>query len=767
MRFHSMYGVFPRGYGKCVTGDSLLFTEDGIKEIGEYFNYSEPDNDEYIPLDIKLVNRNGDLEQSIMGVSSGLRDTKRVITEEGYELEGTKVHPVLVISEEGNIEWEQLQNINPGDYVLINRKNNVWGKETKLSFDMESYMDQYNNDPTDKIIPKHILESSKETMVNFISGLCNANSVFGPDYYQIIVGSEKMSKQLQTVLLNFGVVSNRTKENNKYILTMYGYYAYRFFMEMGFEYNYTEEQLDLISKHNNDYFYSKVKTVEDDEKYVYDLSLLDTHSFISNGFVSHNTFNEVIVMFLTCVLYPGMEMSLTAQTKENAAELLKDKHNDIVKKYPWFKNEIFDYKFSKNDAEITFMNESRIDILANHNSSKGQRRNVLKIEEAALIDNVVLEDALIPIVEHGRMTVGALAMNNPEELDQKVSYFTTSGFRGSDEFERSLKMVDDMSALKGNLVLGSDWHLGCWYGRGSTKQQILKKKRDMSPIAFAQNYESKWSGASKDAIADINKLLKLRVLGSPILSNDGKHEDEIYLSMDVARSESAANNKSSIAILRVIRNKEERIKNIQLVNLVNLKTGSTYSDQVLALKRLVEIYKPKKVIYDHNGLGKGIGDELVRSHKDPVNGETYPAIKIENVDIYVEDKEAKNIGYGVTSQGINTDIITNFMNMVESEILEILVKKTNTAHLNLSEHEMMPYVETDMLIEEIANIKIKHLSGGKMTEQRISRRVDKDRYSALVYGLYYIKEFCDKRKKKEDVDISKLFTFHKPKTRRR
>jgi len=86
------------------------------------------------------------------------------------------------------------------------------------------------------------------------------------------------------------------------------------------------------------------------------------------------TFNEEIVMFIACVFFPGIEFSLTAQTKENAAELLKDKFNDILKKYPWFKNEIFSSKFSKNDAEIVFVNNSRIDVLANSSTSKGQRR---------------------------------------------------------------------------------------------------------------------------------------------------------------------------------------------------------------------------------------------------------------------------------------------------------------------------------------------------------------------------------------------------------
>ena len=38
------------------------------------------------------------------------------------------------------------------------------------------------------------------------------------------------------------------------------------------------------------------------------------------------TFCEIAACFCACILYPGVEISLTAQTKEAAAKLLKDKY---------------------------------------------------------------------------------------------------------------------------------------------------------------------------------------------------------------------------------------------------------------------------------------------------------------------------------------------------------------------------------------------------------------------------------------------------------
>ena len=73
------------------------------------------------------------------------------------------------------------------------------------------------------------------------------------------------------------------------------------------------------------------------------------------------TFDEVLAMFIVCVRYPNIELSLTAQTKENASLLLKDKYNEIVRYYPFFENEIIKTGFSKNDALILFKNGARID----------------------------------------------------------------------------------------------------------------------------------------------------------------------------------------------------------------------------------------------------------------------------------------------------------------------------------------------------------------------------------------------------------------------
>lgn len=471
------------------------------------------------------------------------------------------------------------------------------------------------------------------------------------------------------------------------------------------------------------------------------------------------TFVEDLAIYHACVFHPDIEISLSAQTKESASKLLEDKHREIIKFYPLMANEIVKSNFAKDSAEVIFTSGARVDNLANAQSSKGQRRKRLNIEESNLLNFTLYEDVLEPIPNVPRRTIGKLALINPEELNGQINFFTTSGFRGSTEFDRNLSQLDEMADLKGKILIGADWQLACEYGRGETKSQILNKKEKASPIFFAMNYESKWVGATNDALVDINKLLKLRVLNKPELKFDGK--SDYYISMDIARSQKSSNNQSSIAVLKAKRNKEGRIICIQLVNIFNLPTGLNFTSQAIEFKRTFKIYNAKMGIIDNNGLGKGCTDELLKEHIDPLTGETLECMDTVNTDDSPEIKNSRKCLYALQSQGINSDIIVNFIDMVESEKLQILEKVANNNY-DIDNKEyisniLMPSINTDLFIEEVSNLKLKPITGGKLTVEQLTKRVDKDRFSSVSYGLWYIKTFEDKASEEIDEDDPMVF----------
>lgn len=453
------------------------------------------------------------------------------------------------------------------------------------------------------------------------------------------------------------------------------------------------------------------------------------------------TFIEVLAGFLCCILFPNITIALTAQTKSNASQLLKDKYEEIIRYFPLLKNEVIKTNFSKDEASITFLNGSVYDILANAQSSKGQRRRRIAIEESALLNNELFLDALAPIVVIGRLTAGDLSVVNPEELNRQINFFTTSGFRGSDEYMRSLRMLDNMRELKGEIVLGSDWRLGCWYGRGSTKEQILQDKQRDSHVSFAQNYESKWVGCTEDSLVDVNNLLDCRSLSEPEF--ECKEGCEYVIGVDVARSQKTSNNRSSASVIKILRNKDGTVKELHLVNLFLISNALTFEAQAVEVKKIKKAYKAKCVVIDGNGLGSGLTDALLKSNLDPRTGETHEAWATKNTEHMSEDDNAEQVVYVLMPQSAQSRIITCFMDAVDGRKLKLLVKKRDT-DFSVSDKDAVikqaSHIQTDIFVEEVTNLKVKHLNNGGLTIEKVLRRIDKDRYASVAYPIWWILE---------------------------
>ena len=478
------------------------------------------------------------------------------------------------------------------------------------------------------------------------------------------------------------------------------------------------------------------------------------------------TFDEILAMVIIAIRYPNIELSITAQTRENAVRLLKDKVLEILRLYPLLENEIVKKTFSKQDAEVVFKNNAKIDALANSQSSKGLRRKRINIEESALLDNVTFEDALKPIVEVSRNTCGRLALINPEELNQQIHFFTTPGWRGSDEYNRNLQMIKNMIDLKGEMVLGSDWMLGCWYGRGSSKSQILQKKKTMSPIAFGQNYGGKWTGSSDGALININNLIKCRVLSQAELCRKND-KDEYFIGVDVARSQNTNNNQSSLIVGKVIRDKlTNRIVSIDIVNVMNIPNILNFTNQAIIVKKAKRDYNAKVVIVDGNVIGSGLVDELLKPSYDPVTKEPLGCWDTINTDNQPEIKGSEKCVYDLKAQGIQTRIVTVFIDMVDSGKLRLLEKIPDTAmnsEIRDFKSEILPFVQTDLLFEEISNLKLKATNNGSsLSVERVVRKIDKDRFSALAYLLWYVNEFESKVYQPKTQSSTPLFEFRKP-----
>ena len=499
-----------------------------------------------------------------------------------------------------------------------------------------------------------------------------------------------------------------------------------------------------------------------------DIRFQSMYGVFSRGYAK--TYTEVLDDFIVAILNPNITLSVTAQTRENAAALLQDKTNEILTHYPLLENEIEYKRFSKNDAIIKLKNGATITNLANAQTSKGRRRHRIKIEESALLNNALFEDALAPIVEVPRTTSGSLALVDPEEMNFQIHFFTTSGYRGSDEFARSVRMVNGMRNLTGDIVLGSSWRLPCYYGRGSSKTQILKKKRNSNPIFFAQNYEQKWVGCADNALVDVNKLMATRTLEEPILEAQ-RETDEYYIGVDVARSENTNNNQSAIVVIKVIRNPvNKRVAELQVVNVLGVTNKMNFKNQACMIKKLKNQYHAKMVIVDGNGLGSGLVDQLLLDSYDEITGNYIGCFDTINTDNKPENPNAEKCLFDMKAQGYQTKVVSYFINAVDSGMLKMLIRKQEQDFTDKErefyDRNVLPFVNTELLFMEIANLKLKVMSGNNLTVEKVVKKIDKDKFSALSYCIFYILEFTNQERVRPSFDPSKFIMSKQPSVRK-
>jgi ribonucleoside-diphosphate reductase alpha chain len=310
------------------------------------------------------------------------------------------------------------------------------------------------------------------------------------------------------------------------------------------------------------------------------------------------------------------------------------------------------------------------------------------------------------------------------ELNGQINRMSTSGYKNSDEYEVIRKMVGEMIDLEGSFVFGSNWFIPLHFKR--QKKSVIDKARKGNLVRFRQNYLLEWVGASDGALLNISKLMKLRTLIKPELScprdkNKNFEINEYIFGVDVARSNSESNNKTSIIILKLVRNNSGTIRQIQLVNIVSPPNGLNFKEQSIIIKRLFYLYggnldinksRVKAIVIDGNVIGRGLIDRLLEEVTDNETNEELGCFATINTTQKPETANAPKIIYDLTAQGINGDIITHFLNYVESGKLKLL-KSFEDVKPNIKtddiEQEVLAEsacVNTQLLLDEVANLRL-------------------------------------------------------------
>lgn len=223
----------------CITEDSAVVTSQGVLKITDIVG--ECVNGDYASFKYDLINENNEIEQTSHKIKFENVPTIKIKLANGFELEGTPNHPIRVLTNSWQPIWKTLDKITTEDSVII---------------DCQPYLFYYNKLHDINVGNNFIFENKFEA-IKCSQWLLKLGILCG------IIVCDKLYK--------VAVPGPYKKMVDKLFTTNIDIFNFTY---------------DVVT---SDLFCVKVNSVSHGINTVYDFTLPETHSFIANGFICHNT----------------------------------------------------------------------------------------------------------------------------------------------------------------------------------------------------------------------------------------------------------------------------------------------------------------------------------------------------------------------------------------------------------------------------------------------------------------------------------------------
>lgn len=118
------------GIIKCVLPDTMIFTENGIVEIGNFLKDAGRGYRKFSGTKIAAYKKFSEVTHSF--VSEKVPTLKISLGNTGIVLGGSYEHPVLTMNKNLQYEWKKMSSLVQGDYVAVKRGGNFWSKSNPI-----------------------------------------------------------------------------------------------------------------------------------------------------------------------------------------------------------------------------------------------------------------------------------------------------------------------------------------------------------------------------------------------------------------------------------------------------------------------------------------------------------------------------------------------------------------------------------------------------------------------------------------------------------
>lgn len=483
------------------------------------------------------------------------------------------------------------------------------------------------------------------------------------------------------------------------------------------------------------------------------------------------TFMSAIYCVSRSILYPGSRICIASGTRGQSLNVLEKITQELVPKSKELSAEIKDIRINGTDAFITFHNTSVIKVVTASDSARGNRANVLLLDEFRLIDKTTIDTVLRKFLTLRRMPLYSELTDEQRkaEYDKEKNmtmWLTSPYFKSHWSYERCLDtfkaMFDDR---RRQFICGFPYQLSIQ--EGLLDPELVEEEQlesGYSSVKFSMEFGALWYGSAEDAFFDFDTVSRNRRIKYPMLPERTSHlvqgtavritpkqngECRI-LSADIAlmSSKKHKNDASSIYINQMLPTKSGRYTSNMVFS--DEAEGLRTDEQALSIRRLFDDYDCDYLVLDTNGIGLGVYDELAKDIADPDTGQIYPALSCCNDKTMAERCTVPNARKAIwsikASAQFNSDCAfllregfrSGRIRLLETEYDAEESLKELKGYQGLSQADKvkfeLPYIHTTLLIDELTKLEHEESGGRVKVYERSGMR--KDRYSSVSYNYY-------------------------------
>lgn len=516
------------------------------------------------------------------------------------------------------------------------------------------------------------------------------------------------------------------------------------------------------------------------------------------------TYLSAVFCVIRCILYPGTKICIASGTRGQAFNVLEKIILELRPNSKELSGEIDDKETQINGtkAQVVFKNTSYIKVVTASDSARGNRANLLILDEYRMISKDVIDTILRKFLTLKRMPkYDALT-----KAERKVAYASE---KNKTIYLSSAYFVDHWSYLKctdtckfmindtkSQFVCGLPYQLSIAEGLlDSSAVEDEMAETDFNELKFAMEYEAIWYGNTEGAFFDFNSISKNRRIKYPMLpghlavklnnSQDirikPKDVNEIrILSADIALMSSRKHDNDATAIFVncLMPTRTGRFTS----NIVYTESceGMRTEAQALTIRKMFDEYQCDYIVLDAVGIGLGVFDCLARDMVDPESGEIYPALSCYN-DSEMASRctvpGAEKVIWSIKANAqMNSDCAFLLREGFRSGRIRLLCTEYEAeeylagirGYTSLSPAEkvriQLAYINTTLLVDELTKLQHEEYNGKIRVHEKSGNR--KDRYSSLSYNYYValqIENRINKRRSSSLDNISESFVIKPPK----